>query len=60
MIVSFFQKGSDISDNLIKSLANSNESFEYMDDGDLKSYLREHIKKYKDGPIEVTQSYLLE
>ena len=60
MIVSFFQKGSDISDSLIKSLANSNESFEFMDDGDLKIYLSEHIKKYKYGPIEVTQSYLLE
>ena len=56
----FSKKGSCISDSLIKSLENGKESFEFIDEGNLKSCLGVDIKKHKYGTIEVTQPYLIE
>ena len=56
----FSRKNSGISDKLITSLKDGKENFEFIDEGDLKSYLGVDITKRKDGSIVVTQPHLIE
>ena len=45
---------------MITSLKDGKENFEFIDEGDLKSYLGVDITKRKDGSIVVTQPHLIE
>ena len=56
----FSRKDSGISDRLITSLKNGKENFDFIDEGNLKSYLGVDITNRKDGSIEINQPHLIE
>ena len=54
------KRGSSAADNLIKSLKEGHENFDFTDDGDLDKYLGVDVKRHKDGSIELTQTHLIQ
>ena len=53
------KKGSTDADDLIKSLKEGDENFDFTDDGALDKYLGVDVKRHKDGKIELSQSHLI-
>jgi hypothetical protein len=54
------KRGSKAADNLIKSLQEGKENFDFTDDGNLDKYLGVDVKRHKDGRIELTQKHLIQ
>ena len=47
--------GSKAADNLIKSLKEGHENFDFIDDENVETYLGVDAKRHTDGRIELTQ-----
>ena len=49
-----------VPDNLIKSLKECHEKFDFTDDGNLEKYLGVDAKRHTDGRIQLTQTHLIQ
>lgn len=53
------RKGSSAVDDLIQSLREGHENFDFTDDGTLERYLGVDVKRHSDGRIELMQKHLM-